>query len=160
VTYTLTVTNTGNQDDTINLSVPPDVGVEGTVLGSLSKTSVDLAAGASEEVTLTVTGDVLTEARDYQVTVTATSAGDVSMTDEVSTTTTVEVVVGTATPWDVNADGVVNVFDLVLVGGEFGQYGETLVADVDGNGTVNIFDLVIVASHFGEETALAAPAIR
>ena len=31
--------------------------------------------------------------------------------------------------------------------------------DVDGNGTVDVFDLVLVGSHFGESTDTAAPAL-
>ena len=55
-----------------------------------------------------------------------------------------------STPWDVNGDKVVNIFDLVEVAGQFGQSGDGLVADVNGNGTVDIFDLVVVAARFGE----------
>ena len=62
-------------------------------------------------------------------------------------------------PWDVNADGSVNVFDLVLVGGQFGQSGADLTGDVNDDGTVNVFDLVLVGSHFGESTVAAAPAL-
>ena len=54
---------------------------------------------------------------------------------------------------DVNADGMINVLDLVLIASHF---GETLTADqtpnpdVNGDGNVNILDLVLVASHLGE----------
>ena len=54
------------------------------------------------------------------------------------------------TAWDVNTDGVVDVFDLVLVASEFGQQGVNLNGDVNGDGAVNVFDLVLVGSHFGE----------
>ena len=58
---------------------------------------------------------------------------------------------------DVNEDGGVNIQDLVLVAGQFGQSGENR-ADVNGDGVVNIQDLVLVASAFGN--AAAAPAVH
>ena len=55
---------------------------------------------------------------------------------------------------DVNQDGVVNIQDLVLVAGRFGQSGKNK-ADVNGDNVVNIQDLVLVADAFGN--AAAAP---
>ena len=52
---------------------------------------------------------------------------------------------------DVNGDSVVNIQDLVLVAGAFGETGEH-VADVNGDGVVNIQDLVLVAGAFGAAT--------
>ena len=160
VNYTLKVTNTGNMMDTITLEASAEVGIEGSVLGALSDNAVELEAGATTEVTLTVAGDLLTEPGDYPISVTATSQADSTMTAEVTTTTTIEIPPPPPTPetppppptpWDVNGDGTVNIQDLVLVAGEFGQSGESLKGDVNGDGTVNILDLVLVSSHFGED---------
>ncbi len=159
VSYTLKVTNTGNMMDTITLEASAEVGIEGSVLGTLSDRSVELEAGADAEVTLTVAGDLLTASGDYDINVTATSKTDDTMTAEVTTTTTIEVPPPPTpetpppppTPWDVNADGTVNIQDLVLVASEFGQSGEALKGDVNGDGTVSVLDLVLVSSHFGED---------
>jgi len=155
VSYTLKVTNTGNMMDTVMLEASAEVGIEGTVLGALSDSSVALEAGASVEVTLKVAGDLFTEPGDYPIGVTATSGTDGTMTAEITTTTTIEMPPPPPpppTPWDVNGDGTVNIQDLVLVAGQFGQSGESLKGDVNGDGTVNILDLVAVSSHFGENT--------
>ena len=161
VSYTLKVTNTGNMMDTIMLEASAEVGIEGSDLGALSDRSIELEAGAEAEVTLKVAGDLFTEPGDYPLSITATSGTDDTMTAEVTTTTTIEmppppptpeVPPPPPTPWDVNADGTVNIQDLVLVASEFGQSGEALKGDINGDGTVNVLDLVLVSSHFGENT--------
>ena len=49
---------------------------------------------------------------------------------------------------DMNNDGVVNIFDLVLVASQLGRDGAS-AADLNGDGTVSIADLVLVADAFG-----------
>ena len=56
---------------------------------------------------------------------------------------------------DVNADGVVNILDLVRVASNLGKSGEN-GADVNGDGVVNILDLVLVAGAFGNAAAPSA----
>ena len=58
---------------------------------------------------------------------------------------------------DVNADGVVNIQDLVLVASSFGKTGQN-AADINGDGVVNIADLVLVAGALG--ATAAAPSIH
>ena len=155
VSYTLTITNTGNVEDTYVLSSSAEVGIEGSVLGSFATSSeqetptsqlkVTLAAGDSTEVIFTAAGDFFTKLGIYEITVTATSQGDNTKTAEVTTVTTIEPV-----PWDLNGDGTVNILDLVAVANQFGESGEGLAGDVNGDGNVNILDLVQVASYFGK----------
>ncbi len=158
VTYTLIVTNTGNTDDTIVLSSSVEVGIEGNVLGSFSQSDdqemstaqlqLTLAAGETVEVEFTASGDFFTKPGEYEIMVTATSQGDTTKIAEVTTTTTIEPV-----PWDLNADGTVNILDLVAVANQFGETGEGLSGDVNMDGTVNILDLVAVANQFGKSQA-------
>lgn len=54
---------------------------------------------------------------------------------------------------DVNADGMINILDLVQVASDLGATStadQPLNSDVNGDGTVNILDLVFVANHIGE----------
>ncbi len=54
---------------------------------------------------------------------------------------------------DVNKDGVVNIQDLVLIAGSFGQTADRNAAtnpDVNRDGIINVLDLVRVSSSFGE----------
>ena len=60
---------------------------------------------------------------------------------------------------DVNGDSSVNIFDLVMVAGQFGKSGAGLSGDVNGDSSVNIFDLVMVAGNFGKSNVAAAPTV-
>ena len=67
-------------------------------------------------------------------------------------------------PWDVNIDGVVNIFDLSTVVLYLGQPIPTdldIYPDVNGDSVIDLNDVVLVSSHFGEsyqtDEILAAP---
>ncbi len=54
---------------------------------------------------------------------------------------------------DVNADGMIDILDLVLVASHFGETStadQPLNSDVNGDDHVNILDLVLVANHLGK----------
>ena len=57
-------------------------------------------------------------------------------------------------PGDINADGIVDIFDIATVALAFGSTPSepnwNPVADINNDGTVDIFDIVVVAIHFGE----------
>ena len=56
-------------------------------------------------------------------------------------------------PWDVNADGVVNIFDLSIVVRSIGQPISTdsdIYPDVNGDGVIDLNDTMLVSAHFGE----------
>ena len=60
---------------------------------------------------------------------------------------------GIAASVDPNGDGVVNILDLVFVGGQIGQPADGNTADVNADGTVDVRDLVLVAAGFSASTA-------
>ncbi|MFH1510838.1 MAG: dockerin type I domain-containing protein [Candidatus Woesearchaeota archaeon] len=64
-------------------------------------------------------------------------------------------------PGDVNCDGKVNIFDLVLVAQNYGKKDYTGPADLNGDRAVTILDLVIVAQNYGKtNTGDTTPPVR
>ena len=78
-------------------------------------------------------------------------------TNNCSIAVSVTVTATTVVSEDVNADGVVDVQDLVYVAQQYGQTGTT-AADVNGDGVVNIDDLILVAAALDADAA-AAPSL-
>ena len=83
IEYILTVTNTGNVQDTITLEV------SGNTETALSSKSVSLAPGISSKVTLVVQGSLRKTTGDYVGKVTATSGGDNIKTAQITITTSI-----------------------------------------------------------------------
>jgi hypothetical protein len=59
-----------------------------------------------------------------------------------------------AMPGDINADGIVDIFDIATVALAFGSTPSdpnwNSIADINNDNIVDIFDIVVVALHFGE----------
>ena len=54
--------------------------------------------------------------------------------------------------WDIDANGVCEVLDLVLVSNHYGETGADgwIREDVDNNGRIQVLDLVLVSNHYHE----------
>ena len=60
--------------------------------------------------------------------------------------------------WDINADGITNVLDLILVAQHLGEDASAnRQSDVNGDGTINVLDLIVVAQNLGDTIDAAAP---
>ncbi|RKU31575.1 hypothetical protein C6499_04205 [Candidatus Poribacteria bacterium] len=140
------------------------------------KPTIDNTAGrvSGLNTARTSEGGVSGEGRLLSVTFTAKAMGESivvlrnfragSSTGEVIVAAPPEIRVGvggvseTFAAWDVNADGITDGTDVVLVTESLGQSPpENPRTDVNGDGVVDGADLAIVAAHLGEGAAAAAP---
>ena len=101
--------------------------------------------------TATIT-HVYTAEGNYTVTLTITDANNLSN----STSKIVKVSLTPGLIGDLNGDGVVDIYDLVIVAAAYGSspgdHNWDARADTNNDSVIDIFDLVTVASHFGETT--------
>ncbi len=164
-TITVTATDPGglSATQTISLTVNSAPATVGTIpaqtvnLGSTATVDVSSYFSDADGDTLTytavssATATATVSVSNATVTITAVAAGTatvtVTATDPGGLSATQTISVTVANPADVNSDGVVNIYDLVLVASQFGTSNSA--ADVNGDGTVNTQDLVRVSSALG-----------
>ncbi|MCZ6676332.1 MAG: IPT/TIG domain-containing protein [Candidatus Poribacteria bacterium] len=129
-------------------------GASVAIAGGNFQAGASVTFGGNPAIDVVVTSDM-----EIAATVPAASAGlaTVVVTNPDGQSAQIEFTYIEFPPWDVDQNGVTDVFDLVRVGGKFGQTGTGLPEDVNGDGTVDIFDLSTVGIHFGETSTPAAP---
>jgi len=145
----VTVENQGAYTETFNVTVCYN---ETAIIlpNGKNHTTITLPSGNSTTITLTWNTTGVAKG-NYTIRAYAWSvSGEIDITDNTFIDGLVEIVIH----GDVNGDGIVDIFDLVLVAS---AYGSTPAdpnwnpnADINGDNIIDIFDLVIVASHYGE----------
>lgn len=142
----LNVQNQGNFTETFTITLCLNATV-------IDMRNVTLVAGATQ--TIIFVWIVPSNFTKGSYTLNATSDTVLCEFDTVDNTYT-NGVVAIAMAGDINADGIVDVFDLVIVAAQFGRPIDPplpitdLRADVNGDGVADIFDLVIIAANFGK----------
>ena len=86
------------------------------------------------------------DAGDYTVT------SDFTLPNGTLDSKTLAFTVGDGPRWDINRDGVCNIYDLVLLGNYWGETGTPgwVPEDINSDDVVNIYDLVILGNHWGQ----------
>jgi hypothetical protein len=139
----VTVKNYGVFSETFNVTAYANT----TIVG---KQTVNLASGAKADLLL-VKSTVSMIIGKYNVSATANPVpGETNMSDNSGAGGWVAV----AIPGDLNADGIVNILDAVLLSNAFysvpGTSSWNANADINGDNVVNILDAIILANHFGQ----------
>jgi len=140
INITVTLSNEGDFTETINVTLH----LNGTMI---DRSSYQITPGAEVEIDFPVfiTSEIgLYENCTLEIQANWTLGGT-SITDWIIVTI----------PGDINADKVVDIFDLVTVANSYGSSPEdpkwNSNADINGDGIIDIFDLVMVAEHYGEK---------
>lgn len=110
--------------------------------GSWNNVSLNTGSGTSYYIN---SSTVFTQAGNYSYNIWVRNEND---TSNISDSYTFSL----APNWDINKDGVCNIFDQLLVANSYEDTGTAgwIREDVDNNGEIQVFDLVLVSNHYGE----------
>jgi len=136
-------TNEGNYAETSNVTVYANT----TVIATFT----DINLARKESTTLTFNWDTTGFAKESYII--WAYVDPVANETETADNTYIGSGITISMQGDVNADSIVDIFDIVIVALEFGHPPPPIVdlrADVNKDGLVDIFDIVVVALHFGE----------
>jgi len=139
----VTVENQGNFAETFNITIYANN-------ATINSTQIYLAKGGVLTITFTWNTTDAVEYEDYLLNATATQVvGENDTSDNSIINGDVKVV----HPGDLDIDGDVDIFDVVLIASAYGsQKGDPAYDpnfDVNCNGKIDIIDVVAIASHYG-----------
>jgi len=145
VNITVIAKNEGNVTETFDVTIYYDASAIGI------QTVIDLTAGAN--VTLTFSWDttgVTPRIISYTIKAVATPVpGEIDTVDN----TYIDGNVKIKMMGDINGDGIVDIFDVVIAAEAFGSCPGhpkwNPITDLNNDGIIDIFDLVIIAVNFG-----------
>lgn len=134
----------------IDLTVDPGLGYEGALSGIDLNYQLSGPVNYSGTVSLNDSGTAQIHAIQpgtYSLTLSSTHWLRRAIQEIVTSTNTP--VNTTITNGDADGDGMINLFDFVVLDSTFGSSDP--MADLDGSGLVNLFDYVIIDSNFGAQ---------
>lgn len=151
----ITVSRSGGTSGAVSVAYATSDGTATSADYAASSGTLNWSAGdtADKSFAVSISGDALAEGTEtINLTLSAPAGGAV-----LGRATAILDILdddGSASgPGDLNGDRVVNIGDLTLVTGHFGQTstspGWSALADANGDGVVNISDLTLVSSNFG-----------
>jgi len=143
----VTAENRGDFDETFNITIYANSTEAG-------KQTVILSNGSS--ITVSFTWNTSDFAKgNYTISAVADSVlGETNIADNIF----IDGWVFVAMPGDINADGTVDIFDLVIIALHYNEVIPPSTPwplppeDINGDNNIDLFDLVVVAIHFGEKT--------
>ena len=143
VNITVVVENNGNMYETFNVTVYRNTTAIGTILVT------DLGIGENTTLIFQWNTTGLTPCQNWTISAKAPIVGDINPSDNNKTDGTVKIkMVG-----DINADGIIDIFDIVTAALAFGATPSDPnwdpQAELVEDGIIDIFDLVTIAMVFG-----------
>ena len=125
-----------------------------TIYANMTTLQTQTVSGLGPNSSVTLTFDWNTTSFTKGNYTIAAYAGPATHETDTADNTIVGEMLAVVAPGDINADGLVDIFDIVRVAVAFSSTPISPSwdpnADINGDGTIDIFDIVVVALHFGE----------
>ena len=139
----VTAANQGDYAETFNVTIHANT-------TSVASQTITLGNGTSTTITFSWNTTGFAKG-NYSI---DAEAGSVPGETDTADNTLLDGWIFVAMPGDINADGIVDIFDIATVALAFGSTPSdpnwNSIADINNDNIVDIFDIVVVALHFGE----------